>query len=663
MFYRAASFCERLSKKPHWVVAGLILVLGASVYAEEANFKFNLPIAEGPFEGNMESLQKYQTPDWFRDAKFGIWSHWGPSSVLGTGNWIAREMYQEGSRPYKLFQERLGHQSEYGYKDLIPLWKAEKWEPDRLMALYKKAGAKYFVSMGAFHDNFYMWETKLPHRWNAAEMGPKRDIVGEWQKAAKKAGLKFGISEHLGPSYTWFQPSHGADRTGPKAGVPYDGADPKWQDLYHPPDPEDHGMGWAGITWYSDKAPWQQEWYNAIKEVVDKYQPDLFYTDGPIPFGVVGMSAVANYYNVKTDKSGKTNGVYALKGECNGSHVQDMERGILAEITPYPWQIDTCASGGGDWFYNASREHYRSATWVTHMLVDVVSKNGNLLLNIVQRPDGTILPEEEEMLNQVAGWIAIHGEAIYGTRPWKRYGEGPVRARSGSFNEDYKYTSKDVRFTTKGNVLYAIALGRPEDGKLVVKSLAEAAGKITDVSLLGYGGKLDWKQSAEALLVTLPAKSISPYTVGLKIKGEGMLQPAPIAPEVIRADADGRYMLKPAAAELNGKQIWLEGESDNAFVGSWDNPEESAAWTVRFDKPGRYKVSALCASTDETQFAVQVGEQTFTAKTKAGSDWNNYQEDLLGEVEIKEAGIQKLQLRPASPQTWRSVRVRMVIVQ
>jgi hypothetical protein len=196
-----------------------------------------------------------------------------------------------------------------------------------------------------------------------------------------------------------------------------------------------------------------------------------------------------------------------------------------------------------------------------------------------------------------------------------------------------------------------------------VKSLAEPAGKITNVSLLGYGGKLDWKQTSEALLVTLPAKSISPYTVGLKIKGEGMLQPAPIAPEVIRADADGRYMLKPVAAELNGKQIWLEGEGDTAFVGSWDNPEDSATWTVSFDKPGRYKVSALCASTDETQFAVQVGEQIFTAKTKASGDWNNYQEDLLGEVEIKEAGIQKLQLRPASPQTWRSVRVRMVIVQ
>jgi alpha-L-fucosidase len=539
-FQQAARNCERVLKQPQWALAGLLVVLAAAGKAEETQFQFDLPITKGPFEPTMESLLKYETPDWFRDAKFGIWAHWGPSSVLGTGNWIAREMYQEGSRPYQLFQDKLGHQSEYGYKDLIPLWKAEKWEPDRLMALYKKAGAKYFVSMGAFHDNFYMWETKLPHRWNAVNMGPKRDIVGEWQKAARKAGLKFGISDHLGPSYTWFQTSHGADTNGPKAGVPYDGADPKWQDLYHPANPEDHGMGWAGITWYSDKPAWAQEWYNAMKEVMDKYQPDLFYTDGPIPWDKVGLSAMANFYNVKAEPSGKTQGVYALKGECKGSHVQDMERGILAEITPYPWQIDTCASGGGDWFYNSFREHYRSATWVSQMLVDVVSKNGNLLLNIVQRPDGTILPEEEEMLHQIADWIAVQGEAIYGTRPWTRYGEGPVRARSGAFNEDYEYTAKDVRFTTKGKLLYAIALGWPGDGKLQVKSLAEPAGKITRVTLLGHDGILDWKQTADGLLVTLPAKQISPYTVALKITGDGMLEPAAIPAEVIRAGADGK---------------------------------------------------------------------------------------------------------------------------
>ena len=663
MFHPTKSHLGHIVRIPHWAAAGLVLALAAAGNAEDVKFQFHLPIAKGPFEGNMESLLKYQTPDWYRDAKFGIWAHWGPSSVLGTGNWIAREIYQEGSGPYKRFQEKLGHQSEYGFKDLIPLWKAEKWDPDRLMALYKKAGAKYFFTMGAFHDNFYMWETKLPHRWNAVEMGPKRDIVGEWQKAAKKAGLKFGISDHLGPSYTWFQPSHGADKNGPKAGVPYDGADPRWQDLYHPADPEDHGMGWAGITWYSDKEPWQQEWYNAMKEVMDKYQPDLFYTDGPIPWGTVGMSAMANFYNVTTDTSGKTHGVYALKGECKGSHVQDMERGILAEITPFPWQIDTCASGGGDWFYNSSREHYRSATWVTHMLVDVVSKNGNLLLNIVQRPDGTILPDEEEMLNQMADWIAVHGEAIYGTRPWQRYGEGPVRARSGSFNEDYNYTSKDVRFTTKGKVLYAIALGWPEDGKLLVRSLAEPAGKITGVCLLGHDGRVDWKQTPEGLLVTLPANKISPFTAALRVEGEGLLQPAAIPPEVVRSGADGRYLLKPLAAELTGKEIWVYDEGDRAFLGSWDNPAESAAWTVRFDKPGKYQVSALCASMEATQFTLQAGEQTVTATTKPSGDWNKYEECPLGEFEIKEAGLQKIRLRPASPQTWKSVRVRAVMVR
>ena len=203
----------------------LLFLLGAAStsLADAAGPVNNLPIADGPFKPTMYSLQQYQCPEWFRDAKFGIWAHWGPQAVPMEGDWYARKIYEQGSDDYNYHLAHYGHPSKFGYKDIIPLWKAEKWDPDRLMSLYKKAGAQYFVSMGSHHDNFFLWNSKL-NRWNAVNMGPHRDVVGEWQKAAQKYGLHFGVSEHLGASFTWFQDSHGSDKTGPLTGVPYDGA-------------------------------------------------------------------------------------------------------------------------------------------------------------------------------------------------------------------------------------------------------------------------------------------------------------------------------------------------------------------------------------------------------------------------------------------------------
>src|SRR5450759_2093879 len=202
-------------------------------------------VAEGPFKPTDESLRQYKYPEWFRDAKFGIWAHWGPQAVPRQGDWYARRMYQEEDPAYKYHLENYGHPSEFGYKNIIPLWKAEKWDPEKLMELYKKAGAKYFVSMGSHHDDFFLWNSPL-HQWNAVNYGPHRDVVADWQKAAKKNGLPFGVSEHLGASFTWFQDAHKSDKTGPLAGVPYDGADPQYQDLYHfPAEPGD-------TKWYSN---------------------------------------------------------------------------------------------------------------------------------------------------------------------------------------------------------------------------------------------------------------------------------------------------------------------------------------------------------------------------------------------------------------------------
>ncbi len=473
-----------------------------------------LEVAPGPFQPTMESLKQYHTPDWFRDAKFGIWAHWGPQAVPMEGDWYARRMYEQGSKDNKYHVEHYGPPSEFGYKDIIPLWKAEKWDPDHLMQLYKAAGAKYFVSMGTHHDDFFLWNSKL-HRWNSVNMGPHRDVVGEWQKAATKYGLKFGVSEHLGASFTWFQGSHKSDKTGPKAGVPYDGADPKYWDLYHfPAEPGDTG-------WYSNNPKWQAQWYSEIKELVDNYHPDLLYSDGGVAFGnTVGLSMIAHLYNTNAAlHGGKCEAVYNCKQKSEGHWVEDLERGVMAKIDPNPWQTDTSI---GDWFYNRNWK-YRPVNWVINMLVDNVSKNGNLLLNVVLRPDGSLDPEAEAMLQQLIAWNAIHGEAIFGSRPWHIYGEGAAKVKGGSFHEDTKFSAGDIRFTTQGPTLYAIALGWPADGKLAIRSLAKP-NHITVVSLLGYNGKLEWTQTDEALVVTLPAQKPNEFTVGLKIIGTD-LQP------------------------------------------------------------------------------------------------------------------------------------------
>jgi alpha-L-fucosidase len=426
-------------------------------------------------------------------------------------------MYEQGSGHNLYHLAHYGHPSVFGYKDIIPLWKAENWDPAKLMKLYKKAGAKYFVSMGSHHDNFFLWNSKL-HRWNAAQMGPKKDVVGTWQREAKKNGLRFGVSEHLGASFTWFQASHGSDKTGPKAGVPYDGADPAYADLYHEKAaPDDH-------DWYSNNPKWQHEWYSEIKELVDNYHPDLLYSDGGVPFGnEVGLSMIAHFYNQDASRhDGKVDVVYNCKQHSGGRWVEDVERGGMSKVNDYPWQTDTSI---GDWFYNRNWK-YRPISWVVDTLVDVVSKNGNLLLNVVQRPDGQIDPEVEKMLGEMANWTAIHKEAIFGSRPWLVYGEGQANLKGGNFNEDADYTSQDIRFTTQGSTLYALSLAYPKDGHLLIRSLASTSdahqNKISNVHLLGYHGKITWHQDQSGLVVDVPPSGPSPLTAGLRIEGRNL---------------------------------------------------------------------------------------------------------------------------------------------
>ena len=476
------------------------------------------------FLGTRSSLNGYRIPDWFRDAKFGIWAHWGPQSAIEDGDWYARNMYMQGSDQYLYHVETYGHPSKVGYKDLVDIWKAAKWDPEHLMSLYKKAGAKYFVSMGVHHDNFDLWDSKYT-RWNAVNMGPKKDVVGIWRDAARKQGLRFGVSEHLWISYKWWAVSHLADKTGPLAGVPYDGADPKFADLYHDADCARFG---DKLDWNDDGIPdsWKRHYLDRMTDLIDKYQPDFLYSDGLLPFEDYGLKMVAHLYNVSAQlHGGTTEAVYTSKEETDcaiGTCLLDHERGVSNGIAANPWQTDTCI---GQWHYKRG-QRYKTAKKVIDLLVDIVSKNGNLLLNFPLPNSGELDPEEMNVLEGITAWMAVNSEGIHSSRPWKIYGEGPstkAKIEAGNFNEDKQkdLMAEDIRFTTKGSMIYAFVMGQPEK-EAVVNALGLASpqnpGKVARVELLGHGGDLKWKQDESALSVGMPAGKISDIGITLKIE-------------------------------------------------------------------------------------------------------------------------------------------------
>jgi alpha-L-fucosidase len=491
-----------------------------------------LSVTPGAFTNTRASLRAYTTPDWFADAKFGIWAHWGPQSAVGDGDWYARLMYVEGSDQYKYHLKRFGPQSKVGYKDLIHLYTADQWDPEHLMDLYQKAGAKYFFSMGVHHDGYDLWNSKFQPHWNAVATGPHKDVVGLWAAAARKRGLRFGVSEHLSNSFDWFAPSHLADTEGPYANIPYDGQNPAFADLYHDYTGMPAGfahtaqdMGRVAPDW------WKLQYFNRVKDLLDQHQPDLLYTDGGIEFGEYGLGTLAEFYNVgPTSYRGNSEAVYFSKTptDCPGgtSCVVDHERSVLNEIDPVPWQTDTCI---GQWHYKLGQV-YKTPKKVIDLLVDIVSKNGNLLLNIPLPASGMPDPEELRILEAITQWTRINGEAIYSTRPWKIHGEGPstkvvVHSDPSKFdpNEGRQpdLTYQDIRFTTKGKTLYALVQGWP-GSELIIRALAtnspQQPGKVLDVRLLGRDEPLRFMQDTTGLRVTPPPTPTPASDIGIALR-------------------------------------------------------------------------------------------------------------------------------------------------
>ena len=525
----------------------LAVVFASAVFAAAP------PAADGPFQPTWESLKQYQPPEWFRDAKFGIWAHWNAQSVPGMGDWYANYMYVPGGREYKYHVAHYGHPSKFGFKDIINLWHAEQWDPEKLIALYQKAGAHYFVALANHCDNFDCWDSKY-QPWNSVRVGPKKDIVGGWAKAARAAGLRFGVSVHASHAWSWLEKSQGADKKGPLAGVPFDGnlttADGKgqwWEGL----DPQDlyaqsHKPG-AAFEWYWDPKKgssipdqaYSEKFYNRTVDLMDHYRPDLVYfDDSPIPLWPVndtGLKIAAHYYNTSVRlHGGKNEAVMTGKNLVNGQDqcmVHDMEHAKMPGIDPLVWQTDACI---GEWQYSRElfdKHGYKKASDVIPMLADIVSKNGNLLLAIPLHADGSPDADGVAFLKEMAAWMEINHECIFSTRPWRIFGEGPsTTADNGKgYSEGQSdfaktpFTSKDIRFTASkdGKTVYSIALGWPTDRKLTIRALAKGStnypGEVGSVNLLGSKEDLAFTRDGTGLTVTLPKKRPCDHAWALKI--------------------------------------------------------------------------------------------------------------------------------------------------
>ncbi|MEG3088921.1 alpha-L-fucosidase [Sphingomonas sp. PB4P5] len=495
-------------------------------------------LAAGPVQPTWPSLvEHYRYPDWFRDAKFGIWSHWGPQAVPEQGDWYGRFLYMQGHPMYRHHLEAYGHPADSGMMDVQNRWTAANWDPAALMQRFVKAGAKYFVSLACHHDNLDCYDS-AHHPWNSLRVGPKRDVVGTWAKTARAAGLRFGVSNHASHAWHWYQPAYGYDPEGSRKGERYDAyrltkaeGKGKW---WHGLDPQQlytgrHMVAPDGIdsiaamdAWHDahdgqwiETAPpgdarYARQWLLRQIDLIEKYRPDFCYMDNTeLPFGPIGLQAAADYYNRSLQWHGKVDVVLTakqLQPYARGGLVQDVERGFSDRLWEEPWQTDTCL---GDWFYNRSRftdRSYTSAEAVLQRLADVVSKNGNLLLSVPQRGDGTIDGEEENILDGLAAWMAINGEAIFGSRPFRVYGDGPTRLASGMKSEDgFKgFAAGDVRFTTRGGALYVLFLKAPQGtARIMALGRSQWNGAIARVTLLG-GRTLSHRHSDEALELELP---------------------------------------------------------------------------------------------------------------------------------------------------------------
>ncbi|WP_255417200.1 alpha-L-fucosidase [Proteiniphilum sp. X52] len=492
-----------MKKRISVTMIGLLLLL--SCQSTKKDF-YNIDSVASPkgtdlFQPNWDNIAEYyQFPEWYVDAKFGIFIHWGVFTVPAFDNeWYSRNMYQKDHKVYKHHIETWGPHDKFGYKDFIPLFKAEQFNAQQWAELFKKSGAKYVVPVAEHHDGFSMYNSSL-NEWNAVKMGPKKDVIGLLKNAVEKEGLIFGLSSHRAEN-AWF----------------FNGG------MEFASDVQDMDISLYGRR-YDDQSyteDFAREWLTHAYELVNKYEPKLFYFDWTVNNPVLMPyfnKFMAYYYNNAIDW-GQGVVVNTKQGYPTNIHVWDVERGKSGKMMLFPWQTDT-SIGKRSWSH-IEGEEYKTPQQIVHDLVDIVSKNGNLLLNIGPRADGIIPDEQKNILLSIGEWLKVNGEAIYGTRPWKKFGEGETEPAKGSFsdNEATPYTARDIRFTTKGNVFYAVVLDWDDEGVLIKSLNQETMGDavIVDINLLGSDERINWETTDMGLKISFPENKPCKYAYSFKI--------------------------------------------------------------------------------------------------------------------------------------------------
>jgi alpha-L-fucosidase len=470
----------------------------------------------GPFRPDWASLTHYHAPPWYEEARFGIFIHWGVYSVPAFGNeWYSRNMYTEGSKEYVHHRATYGSQDRFGYKDLIGLFRAERFVAKDWAKLFRDSGARYVVPVAEHHDGFAMYDSQLSD-WTAVKMGPKRDLLGELRDAIRAEGLHFGLSSHRA-EHDWF---FGVGRH-----IASDVNDPAYASLYGPA--QDHLALKTDADldddWTYVASAWLDDWLARTAELVTRYEPDLVFFDwwvGHPAFQTTVPKLLAYYYNQGAQRGGVVVN-YKLQRFAPETGTLDIERGQLIDIQDHVWQTDTSLSNAS-WGY-IENDTYKTPEFVIHMLADVVSKNGNLLLNISPRADGTIPDEEQRILREIGAWLSINGEAIYASKPWTKFGEGPTEVVGGTFQDTktQPYTAEDFRFTRRAGHLYAIELGWPSGSQAHIRSITPQT-KVRRVALLRKGKPLTiaFTQAADGLHLTLPPKRPGSYAWVYRIDTE-----------------------------------------------------------------------------------------------------------------------------------------------